>query len=141
MTELADVRDAIKTVLDAAAMPGLTVYAYPDGQANIPAVLVVPADADFDVAMGRGNDTWLFDLTVLVSESATPLAQRHLDSYVTGGGTTSIRKAIFGNRTLGLSNCDAHIAGMSGYNSQHTVGAATYYGAVLRLIAHIKPTS
>lgn len=140
MTELADVRTALKTVLEA-ALSGVTVYDKVPGQVNVPAIVVEPADANFDVAFGRGADTWEIDLTMVVALADDQLAQSKLDPYVTGGGSSSVRKAIFSNRSLSLSDCDAHISGMTGYGARYVFGANTYIGAVFRLVAHIKPTT
>lgn len=139
MASLTDIRTAIKTVLEA-ALTGVTVYPRPAGQVNVPAIIVKPADANFDVSLARGTDSWQLDLTVLVAKADDVLAQEKLDPYVDGGGSSSVRKAIFDNKSLGLTDTNAHVSGMSDYDGQHVVGAETYAGAVLRLIVHTKPS-
>lgn len=139
MATVAEVRAAIKTVLEA-AISGLSVHQKMVGIANVPAVVVQPVDTDYDQAMARGMDTWAYDLIVLASKADETTAQERLDEMVDGGGAKSVRKAIFDNKTLGLTNTDAHVARMSGYNGQHSVGAFTYVGATLRLVVHTKPS-
>ncbi len=138
MASIAEVREALKTTLEA-AIDGLHVHALMAGVANVPAVVVMPEDADFDVAMGRGIDEWHYDLLVLAGKADERTWQQRLDELVDGGGDKSIRKTIFQNKTLGLANTNAHISGMTGYGSQHTVGSFSYAGATLRLTVHTKP--
>src|SRR5690242_10970978 len=117
MATLAAIRDAIKTTLEA-NVAGLTVYDTVPDAANLPAACVVPDTADFEVAMGRGVDTWEFDLYVLVSTADMDIGQDSLDDFVTGAGSKSIRAAVFANRTLGLSGVNAHVSRMSEYGAK-----------------------
>lgn len=139
MASIAEIRAALKETLQG-AIDGLHVHELMAGVANVPAVVVMPEDADFEVAMGRGLDAWNFDLLVLAGKADERTWQQRLDELVDGGGDKSIRKAVFQNKTLGLANTNAHISGMSGYGSQHTVGSFTYAGANLRLTVYTKPS-
>lgn len=139
MATVAEVRAAIKTVLEA-AITGLHVHDKMVGVANVPAVVVKPVEADYDQAMGRGLDKWEYDLLVLASKADELTSQERLDEMVDGGGTKSVRKAIFNNNTLNLANTNAHVSSMSNYDGRHTVGAFTYAGANLRLVVHTKPS-
>lgn len=134
MSSLAAIRDAIKTTIGD-NITGLRGHDTIPDAISPPAFVVVPVDADFAVAMSRGTDTWNFDILVLVSRTSTRTAQDALDAYVTGAGASSIRQVIFNNRTLGLADTTAHIAGMSKYDFEYTVGAVDYAGATLRLVA------
>jgi hypothetical protein len=138
MASLSEIRAAIKTTLED-NLPGVSVYAETPPQVNVPAVMVQLVSADYDQAMGRGNDTWPMNLIVLVAKSDEKLAQLKIDPYVDGGGSSSIRKVIFDNKTLGLTNVNAHVATMTGYGGQWDVGGYTYVGAALQLIVHYKP--
>lgn len=138
MASLTQIREAIKTTLEA-NLPELTVYAELAGVVNVPAAVVELSTADYNQAMGRGNDAWPMTIVVLVARADDTLAQQQLDPYVDGGGTSSIRKAIFDNRTLGLTNVDAHVASMSRYGGQWEVGGYSYVGAALQLIVQYKP--
>lgn len=142
MSSLAAIRTAIKTTLNAAIADLNTYDTVPDAS-NLPCVVVAPVNADFDVSMGRGLDTWHIDLFVLVSDSERKLAQDQLDSFVTGAGPRSIRQAIFLERTLGLSEAtgtSAHISGMTSYGAKFTMSALPHVGAKLRLTVHTKGT-
>lgn len=142
MASLKEIRTAVKTTLEA-AITGLTVHRTVPGAANLPCVIVRPAEdtASFAVAMGRGTDTWQLDLLVLVSRADAQLAEDQLDAYITGAGTSSIRQVIFNARTLGLAGVDAHVSGVSGYGAAYEVGGVQYTGAVARLVVHTRGDS
>jgi hypothetical protein len=133
VASLSDIRDALRDTV-VAAIPALTGYDTIPGSPNLPAFAVIPVEADFAVAMGRGADTWLLDLFVLVSSRDEALGQGELDQYVTGAGTKSIRQAVFTTRALGLSNVDAHVAGMTGYNLGFSAAQIDHIGATLRVV-------
>ncbi|MEU7904112.1 hypothetical protein [Actinoplanes sp. NPDC049118] len=137
MASLTAVRAAVKTTLEA-AIPSLRVYDKVPGIAQVPAAVVEPVTADFLVAMGRGTDTWQFNLHVLVADAEESLGQAQLDEYVSGAGTKSIRAAVFAARTLGLSNTDAHIAAVTAYGGQFESADIAHIGATLRLVVHTK---
>ena len=126
MATLKNIRAAIKTILEA-NIAGLHVYKRMPGSADtLPCVVVLPGSegpeatfADFNVAMGRGTDTWFFQLYMFVSGADLDVAQDSLDDYLTGAGVKSIRAALFSNRTLGLSGTDAHLAGWSSYSQRY----------------------
>lgn len=140
MASLAAIRTAVKTTVEA-AISGLQVHDLIPAKPVPPCVLVMPAEADFVVAMGRGTDTWQFDLTVLVPTADLVVGQSLLDPYITGDGISSIREAIWNARALGLSNVDAHVAGMSEYGGLHDYGGTQHVGATLRLIVHTTGTA
>lgn len=140
MASLSTIRDAIKTTLES-AIGGLSVYDTVPEASNLPAIVVVPNMASFDVAMGRGVDTWEFDLAVLVSFSDADIAQDSLDDYVTGAGPKSVRQAIFNNKTLGLTDANAHVHEMSDYGSGFEMAKVQHIGAKLRLVVHTKGTA
>lgn len=142
MASLRSIRTGVKTTLEA-NLTGLNVHRTVPGSASGDIVVVRPSEddtANFDVAMGRGADTWQFDLLVLVPAAVLETAQDRLDDYITGAGTSSIRQVIFANRALGLSNTDAHVSGASGYGAGYQLGNTTYVGATLRLVVHTKGT-
>jgi len=135
MSSLAQIRDAIKATVGA-SIPSLFAYDTVPGSPNLPAVVVMPAEdaADFQVAMGRGLDTWTFDLFVLCSYAEAGLGQDALDSYITCAGDSSIREAIFNAKTLGLADCSAHVASVRHYGSRFAAASIDHVGAVLRLV-------
>lgn len=140
MASLTAIRDAVKTTVEA-GIANFNLYARVVAKPVPPCGILLPADADFVVAMGRGTDTWNFDLTVLVPTADLEVAQTLLDPYVTGDGSTSIRETIWNARTLGLSATDAHIAGLTDYGGLHQYGDQQHVGATLRLIVHTTGTA
>lgn len=142
MASLKQIRAGIATTL-ATNLSGIAVYKRVPENPVLPCVVVRPAldeTADFDVAFGRGTDTWRFDLIVLVGGGDGDIGQDDLDDYVTGDGAKSIREVVHNNRGLGLSNTDAHIAGLSAYGLTYEVVGHDHLGARLRLIAHTRGT-
>lgn len=140
MSGLDAIRDAIKTTIET-AVPELHVYdTVPEAANVLPCVIVIPFTADYVIAMGRGLDTWEFDLLILVSTSDLDIRQDDLDAYVSGSGARSVRQAIFNARTLGLTGTDAHISQMLEYGARFVVAEFDHLGARLRLIVHTSGT-
>jgi hypothetical protein len=90
----------------------------------------VPRTSDFTGAFGRGLDTHIFDVIVLVSRRDDQLAQADLDPFVNGFGASSVRQAIFNTRDLGIG-VDATVTGMSDYGASFEVGQLDNVGARL----------
>jgi hypothetical protein len=139
VASLAAIRTAVKTTLEA-AITGLRVYDKIPGATQVPAVVVDPVSANFVVAMGRGTDTWEFDLHMVVSDAEETLGQIALDDYVSGAGARSIRTAIWNARTLGLTNTDAHVSGLLAYGVRFEQAPIKHVGATLRLVVHTRGT-
>lgn len=141
MSSISQIRAALKTTI-AAAIPALAVYdRVPESLSILPAVVIVPTASDFAVAMGRGVDAHEFDVFVLVTRSDDGLAQTALDTYITGAGSSSVRQAIFQNRSLGLSDCDAHVFGMASYGASWEFAAIDHIGAALKVRVHTSGTA
>jgi hypothetical protein len=93
----------------------------------LPAVVVMPRSAEFEVGLGEGvDDLWLFDLVVLCSAGVGELGQEALDEFITGAGPRSIRQALHqsyrGGRPpyqIGLPNTKARLRGWGGYGLRH----------------------
>lgn len=139
MASLTVIRQALVETVNA-AIPQLTPYPRISGAVNVPCVATMPMPSDFDVAMGRGTDTWNIDVIVLVQAGDEDVAQLELDGYVTGAGPASVREAVFRNRSLGLADTDAHVTGLSGYNLQYSVVVVDHVGASLRVVVHTRGT-
>lgn len=129
MPSLTQIRTALKDVVETAT--GLTGYRTTPEHANLPAFVVIPRTTSFDVAFGRGLDTYDLDVIVLISRRDDELAQDDLDEYVNGFGAKSIRQAVFNNRSLGLTNIDAHVVGLSDYGARFNIGELEHVGARL----------
>lgn len=103
---------------------------------QVPAMVVMPArdTADFTGAMGRGLDTWRFDLYILVARSESSVAQGALDQYCSGSGPRSIRQVIYENPDLGLGDdVDAQVEGIREYGGKFQTARVDHVGAIVRL--------
>lgn len=140
MATLSAIRAALKTTIED-AVADLQVYPNVPEQVNLPCVIVLPRSIDFQMAMGRGTDTYEFDLMVLVSRRDDDLAQYDLDDYVTGAGDKSVRQAVFNANTLGLSGTSAIVRGMERYGASFEVGDVAHVGAVLPCTVHTPGTA
>jgi hypothetical protein len=141
MASVDQIREALKTTIEA-NVSGMHVYKYVPEAANVlPCVVVIPFTGDFAQAMGRGLDQWIFDLLILVSASDDQVRQAELDAYVTGAGSSSVRQAIYNNKTLGRTDCDAYVSEMTEYGMRFPVAEIEHIGARLKLIVHTTGTS
>jgi hypothetical protein len=140
LSSLSTIRAAVKSTLET-AIQSLRVYDTVPEAVELPAVVVQPTNADFDVAMGRGTDTWTLELLVLVSWGDSDLAQNALDDYISGAGDSSIREAIFNNRGLGLTDCDAHVRDLTSYGVRFQAAQIDHVGAVLTMTVHTRGTA
>lgn len=139
MASLGVIRDAIKDTIET-YVDGMRCYGTVPESVELPACVVTPTSARFDVAFARGTDTWQFDLNVVVSWTDSDVAQRSLDEYVSGAGARSLRQVIFEHRTLGIANTDAHVAEVLQYGTGFSFANVNHLGAVLRLIVYTKGT-
>lgn len=143
MASLLSIRDAIKTTLEA-NVSGLRVYdTIPDEPAELPCVVVEPASSDFFVAMGRGTDTWRFNLYVLTDRQHATQSQDSLDAFISGAGVNSIRQAIFANKTLGIADdVNANVDAVTAYAGQgYEAAGYAHIGATLSLVVTTKGTA
>ena len=141
MAALQEVRDGIKTTLEN-NISGLRVYdVVPDYALNFPVAIVLPVNINFNIAMQRGTDQYTFDILVAVERGNSRTAQDKLDQYITGQGSSSLRQAIFNNRTLGLDNTDATITGVSNYAADVNLNGIDAIGANVSLEVYTKGTS
>lgn len=136
MASLAAIRTALADTISA-SVTGIQGYPTVPAIANLPAFVVLPRSTDFQGAMGRGLDTYTFDVIVLVSRRDDALAQADLDPFINGFGASSIRQAIFNAKTLGIG-VDARVTGMADYGAQYEVGEIDNVGA--RLIVEVLTT-
>ncbi len=132
MASLGEIRDAIKETLS--VIEGVRIYDTVPDQVNLPAILILPIEADFSRVFGRGHDEFQFDLFVMTSRTVPRTSQDALDAFLTGSGTRSIRAVIFAAQSLGLSDgTQAHVSGMSRYGGSFPAADIPHIGAALRL--------
>ena len=90
--------------------------------------------------MQRGTDLYNFDILVAVERGNSRTAQDKLDAYITGQGSSSLRQAIFNNRTLGLTDTDATITSVSNYAADVNLNGIDAIGANISLEVYTKGT-
>ena len=140
MATMSEIRDGLKTTIG--TISGLRVYdIVPDQAINFPVALFIPTSIEFDLAMQRGTDRYEFELTVAVQRADSRTAQDKLDAYVTGSGSSSIRQAIYNNRTLGLDNTDARVVGMNNYAGDVSLNGIDGVGANLTIEVYTNGSS
>ncbi len=140
MATLAEQRQAIyDTLFD----PGddLSVYTTtPETNPNYPAVLIQLATSVFTNIQARngGQDTYEWDLVILVSGADLDVAQEQLDEYLATSGPLSIRQRIRENPALGIADnarTTAWVDRMESYGITLSRDPEVRdFGAVLRLL-------
>jgi len=140
MATMSEIRDGLKTTIG--TISGLRVYdVVPDQAINFPVCLFIPTSIEFDLAMQRGTDRYEFEMTVAVQRSDSRTAQDKLDAYVTGSGSSSIRQAIYNNKSLGLANTDARVVGMNNYAADVSLNGIDGVGANLTIEVYTNGSS
>jgi hypothetical protein len=93
------VRDGLKTRLQ--TITGLRAYDLIPDTVVPPCALVGQLDFTFDIDNARGLDQAQVDVLVIVQRFSERAGQDKLDAYLAGTGSSSIKTAIEGDRTLG----------------------------------------
>ena len=93
------VRDGLKTRLQ--TITGLRVYDLIPDPVTPPCAVVGQLDLTFDIDNARGLDQANVDIYVIVQRFSERAGQDKLDAYLAGSGSSSIKTAIEGDRTLG----------------------------------------
>lgn len=131
---LTELRSALAEVC---ADAGLTVLAEVPDAIETPIALIVPGSAEFSETMGRGLDSYRFEVQVYASAGDPRAAQQTLDRFCSAAGANSIRSALWANKTLSLSGVNAYVSGFSGYSVvEANEGSTRYYMATLSVIVY-----
>lgn len=133
MSTLTQIRRALATTISDGVASEVFDYAHVADVQQLPAVVIIPEEADFSGAFQRGLDEWKIDVYVLVPRTETVNAQEELDEYITGSGPESIRQVIYNNPTLGLADTDAYVLGVKGYGGEFQSARVPHIGAVLKV--------
>ena len=134
-TTITQIMQGIETRL--ATISGLRVAEYKPGQVNPPqAVVGVPPIPEYHKTMRMGKFTIDPTVTVFVSAAYDRVGQLKLAGYADPAGSTSIRAAIEGDKTLGGVADDCIVVSFRPLGLEE-VGALGYYGGlfVLRAVA------
>lgn len=121
---LSYVRNGLKNRLS--TVSGIRAYDTVPDAINTPAAIVTVESMEYDRAMGRGLDELTLTIVVLTGTISERTAQNKLDSYISNG-TTSMKAAIEGDKTLGGNAADARVESAQNYGS-YTYNGITYLG-------------
>lgn len=108
---------------------GLQVSAYMLANPTPPYAEVMPASIDFDATMARGADWVNFIVRVLVGATNDIGAQKRLDDFLDGSGSSSIKAVIESDTTLGGACHDLQVKRCTGYRVYSRDGGAPVLGA------------
>jgi hypothetical protein len=125
MADVAAIRTGLRTRL--ATISGLRTPLGFD-KVETPAAQVGEVEIEYDKTMGRGLDELTFKIRVYASRADDRSGQDKLDGYLKGSGSTSVKAAIEGDRTLGGTAQTLRVTGVSGYGVYEVAGMA-YVGA------------
>jgi hypothetical protein len=126
MTTLTEIRSGLAA--NVATINGLRSAPVVPDQINPPIAIVMPSRISFDRAMHRGLDEYEFVVTVFVGRADERVAQNLLDAYCNPTGTSSVKTALEGDRTLGGAVSDLRVTEMRGITPV-LVGDTTYLTA------------
>ena len=126
MTSMTDLRVGLSNRL--ATITGLRASAtIPDNPAP-PVAVVMPGRVNYDTAFGRGSDEYEFTIMLIVGRVADRASQTTLDTYCASSGSTSVKAAIEGDRSLGGKALDCRVTAMTSQGSL-SIGDVTYHTA------------
>jgi len=128
MGSFADIRDGLKTRLQTIT-PAIEVYDTVPGSLTVPcAIIGVPEEIEFDLAMARGADGWTIPIRIHVQLSDYAQAQADLDAYLDSKAGKSVKLAIEGDLTLGGVASTLRVQKVTDYG-EYTYGNTVYLGA------------
>jgi len=126
MASVSSIRTGLATRLG--TITGLRTSAFMPDNPNPPIAVVMPSSVSYDDVFKRGMQTYVFNVLVIVGRVDERTAQSNLDAYVSSTGTSSIKRAIEGDKTLGGVVFDTRVTEMRNYG-QLPVGEVTYLTA------------
>jgi hypothetical protein len=126
VTALTNLRSGLATRL--ATISGLRSSAYIPDNPHPPVAVVMPGRISYDTAFGRGSDEYQFTIMLIVGRVADRASQTNLDAYCASSGSTSVKAAIEGDRTLGGHALDCRVTEMTNQGSL-AIGDVTYHTA------------
>lgn len=126
MTPLQAILKAIGVRLQTLA--GLRVFDYmPDAIAPPTAIIQLPRSINFDLTWGRGADSYVIPVLLLVGKASDRAGSTNLASYLNAAGSTSVKAAVEADATLGGLVDDCRVTAANGIGS-YTFGAVEYLG-------------
>jgi len=113
MASISSIRSGLATRL--ATISGLRTSATMPDNPNPPVALIMPSSVSYDDTFKRGMQTYVFNVLVIVGRVDERTAQNNLDAFVSSTGTSSIKLAIEGDKTLGGVVFDTRVSEMRNY--------------------------
>lgn len=126
MATVEDIRAGIAANLS--AITNCQVSAYVLSNPTPPCLYVKPDPDDgvvYDSSMGRGHDTWTFQVFGLVGAVADIGSQKRLDRWVDSAGAESVKAKLESDRTLGGAADFCRVVSCSGYSEYAVAGLNT----------------
>ena len=131
MADLGDIREGIAENLS--TIPDIQVSAYVLSNPTLPCAVVFAGPTEFDKAFGRGLDTLVFMVRVVVAAVSDISAVVNLDPYLAGSGSRSVKEAIESDKTLGGACSDLRVTGTEGEQVYALEGRPPALGAEFRV--------
>ena len=123
MASISSIRTGLATRLG--TISGLRTAATIPDNPNPPIAIVIPDSINFDDTFHRGMDTLNFKILVIVGRADERTAQNSIDGFCATSGSSSVKAAIEGDKTLGGTAYDCRVTTMSNYGSV-LIGEVTY---------------
>lgn len=133
MASISTIRTNLATRL--ATITGLRTAATMPDLPNPPIAVVTPVSVTFDTAFKRGMNTYSFNVMVIVGRVDERTAQNNLDAYVSSTGTSSIKLAIEGDKSLAGAVFDTRVVEMRTYGAV-SIGEVTYIAAEFTVLCY-----
>jgi hypothetical protein len=90
-----------------ATIPQLRVYPYNVDKIPPPGAIVgLPESVDFDATYGRGSDSLILPVWVMVARANAQAAGAQLAAYLDGSGDRSVKAAVDSTNSNTYSSCD-----------------------------------
>ena len=113
MASVSELRTGIATNL--ATITGLRTSAFMPDNPNPPIAVVMPSSISYDDVFKRGMQTYIFNVLVIVGRVDERTAQSNLDGFVSSTGSSSVKRAIEVDKTLGGKAFDTRVTEMRNY--------------------------
>jgi hypothetical protein len=133
MASISSIRTGLATRLG--TISGLRTSAFMPDNPNPPIAVVMPSSVSYDETFRKGMQTYVFNVLVIVGRVDERTAQLNLDGYVSSTGSSSIKLAIEGDKTLGGIVFDTRVSEMRNYG-QLAVSEVTYLTAEFTILCY-----
>lgn len=119
MATLTEIRQGLAA--RCATISGLRTVATMPEQPQPPVAIVQPETVEYDLNAKNGLTRYNMIVTVVVARADARSAQNQVDAYVAPTGTSSIKAAIEGDRTLGGKVNTCRVVSVSNYTMLDTL--------------------